>query len=174
MKTQNYKRYVIIFSIMTYLFGLFFGYYSTNTKTYPKSDNFEYNVVNSEIPKVEKKILFVNILKNNLQVIFLIIIGSISFGIMTFVLTVHNGFVLGYVFKIAISQFKLSEIFSVLLPHSSEIIGIIWSSYLGYILSLSIFHYCFTEKEVKINIRSVLIQLLICICIIVNLFITKN
>lgn len=155
---------------MTYFFSFLYGFYGDNiqenTITINKNQYQKYEKYDNDIEK-DKLVLFKNILVNNLQVVFFIIVGFLTFGFLTFAFTAYNGFILGYVIKQSLHFLSSKELLFHLLPHSTEILGIIWSCYIGYFLAIKLFKFVFGNENLNIPTLQILLQILLCIIIII-------
>jgi uncharacterized membrane protein SpoIIM required for sporulation len=89
--------------------------------------------------------------------------GFVSLGLLSFIITAYNGFVIGYMIKTAYKLTGFKFLVFSFLPHSFEIIGIIYSCYIGYNFSYKIFLFLFEEKNI-FN-KNDLFNILICLTI---------
>lgn len=81
---------------------------------------------------LKKQELLALIIKNNLTIVISsIVLGCLSFGILSLLVTFYNGFVLGYIIQICIQTGNSYLIFTKIFPHSIEEIGIILSGVIG-------------------------------------------
>lgn len=142
------NKKIIIFSITTYLIGFSVSFYMDIEII--NSNIIETTHFIEDIQKMKNYDLWLRILENNTYVITFNILGGFSFGLLTFVNTTYNGFILGYLINILLDKFDNMFIFNHLIPHFIEIIAIILSCYLGYKVGLYIFQYLFKKSSFKI------------------------
>lgn len=77
---------------------------------------------------------------NNLLVSFIAIVFGFIFGIIPFLLSVANGYILGYVCKLTISAEGLASLWKLLPYGIFELIAIFLSLGFGFSLGMTIFH----------------------------------
>lgn len=144
----------ILFSILTYLIPFLFGFYYIDIDFLNINSNNTIDYIN-----LNKFELFNKILLNNFQVITINILGFLTFGGLTLINSTYNGFILGIFFKVALIKTSVSLILYSFLPHSIEILGLIYSTYIGYNLSRKM--YKFILKDInhfnKNDIRNIII-----------------
>ena len=75
------------------------------------------------------------------------ILGGLSFGLLTFVNTMFNGFMFGVIVKSFLKSFDTTYLIEVFGPHSIEFLGIIMACYLGYKVALVFYDFCFKDKK---------------------------
>ncbi|GIM49625.1 stage II sporulation protein M [Capnocytophaga stomatis] len=113
---------------------------------------------------LDKVDLLFKILTNNTYVILINVLGFLSFGGITLLNTSYNGFVLGLFFNTIKQKTNLSLIFSSFLPHSIELVAILLSCYIGYCLSIKLYHYIFKEV-MEFNFKDIK-KILFCLIIV--------
>ncbi len=119
---------------------------------------------------------FSAIILNNIVMITILHFGFISMGLLTFATLAYNGFVVGYVFRIAFGILPLGKICLSTLPHSIELVATIYSG--GYGFSQSVELYKALKKD-SLNFSNILFRnikpyLLSIAVIIVAAFIEVN
>jgi len=89
------------------------------------------------------------ILTNNLKVIFLMLAGSITFGLSTFINLIYNGFNVGVLIgSISLTNEPLKLIIALVLPHGIfEIPAILISAVAGFKIPYEITLYLLDKKE---------------------------
>lgn len=159
------KKFVLIISILSYFIGMFVGSRNIinligNTKEL--SENYE-TIENKYSLHFE---IALKILKNNLQVVITnVLLGSLSFGILSYIYTFYNGLVHGYIFASFAKIITLKKVVLLTLPHSIELIGIIWSCYIGAYMSYSLYLHFFKNNELPL--KNIFYQLMACCSIII-------
>lgn len=156
-------RKIIISSFTTYIIGFVVSFFINIELV--NSNNLNTTQFLEELQQMQNYDLWLRILKNNTYVITLNILGGFSFGILTFVNTIYNGFILGYLINNLLNKIDNTFIFNHLTPHLIEVFAIILSCYLGYKLGLYIFQYLFKKGEIKI-LKSDYFIFIICFLII--------
>ncbi len=160
------KKFVLLISILAYFSGILWGFFfeipfvgKHQHSLPPKTENYlQLDYFNT----------FIYLMKNNLYVIYFnICIGSLTLGIFSFVYTFYNGLVLGYIFEVSYRVLGVKQTLNLILPHSIELVAIIWSCYIGFIISYKILKEDVLEKEIDIKWKNILSQILICSLIIV-------
>ncbi|MDO5607397.1 MAG: stage II sporulation protein M [Capnocytophaga sp.] len=143
------NKKIIVLSLITYITGFVVSFYLNIGLV--DSNNIKTIQFIEELQQMQNYDLWLRILKNNIYVITFNILGGFSFGLLTFVNTAYNGFILGYLMKKLLINFENKFIFNHLTPHLIEVIAIVLSCYLGYKTSLYIFQYLFKKKNMKIS-----------------------
>lgn len=82
---------------------------------------------------------FKSIFLNNLKVIVTNAIGFLTLGLLTIFNTAINGFILGNEIRVSLKSIPIKWILLGFLPHSFEIIGIIFSAAIGLQLTFLLF-----------------------------------
>ncbi len=157
----------LIFAILTYLIpfiiGVFFIQLKPNNVSQSHEDIELFNLTQTE--------LFYVILKNNITVAGINILGFVLFGTLSFLNTSYNGFLLGNFVKIIYDSLGSEVLYKHFLPHSSEIIAIIYSCYIGYELSSKFFGNFFWDKKFELSKKDYLNIILCFLLIIISAFI---
>jgi uncharacterized membrane protein SpoIIM required for sporulation len=120
------KKY-IIFSIFIWLFGLCLGLFAIDSIYINQSYSDTQYIFN-----IAREQTFKSILLNNIKVISILHFGFISAGVITFGTLVFNGLFVGCVYQVAVNKLSIRDIISVSLPHSIELIAIIYSGAIGF------------------------------------------
>lgn len=157
-----FKKDLFVVMLLLYAISFIIGY---NVKMRIE-DVCSDHLSNLNVVNVNRFDQFLSIYKNNMYVLFYNIIGSLTFGILSIVSLLYNGFFLGQLFQQILKSNGLLSVFPYFLPHSFELIAIVWSSCIGIQLAYVIYNYMFTSEKVLINNRSIAIQILLCIIII--------
>lgn len=106
---------------------------------------------------------FVEILANNLIVALkILILGILSYGIISALLLFYNGLILGLVLNVCAKTLSLQIILASTLPHVGEVFGLVLSGYVGHIISVSLL-----SKKRVICLSSILIWSLISLLLII-------
>ena len=151
---MNLAKKTLVLTIITYSIGIIIPIlyefdFGVNDKV--KTDTF-YN----DLVSLDNNQLFFKIVKNNISVIALNIIGAMTFGLLTFITTLYNGFVLSLVIKNVLKNYSFEFVISNFFPHFTEVLAILMSCYLGYYLSTIFFNFCFTkERNLNISFKKV-------------------
>lgn len=151
---MNLSKKTLVLTIITYSIGIIIPIlyefdFGVNDKV--KTDTFFNDLVS-----LDNNQLFFKIVKNNISVIALNIIGAMTFGLLTFITTLYNGFVLSLVIKNVLKNYSSEFVISNFFPHSAEVLAILMSCYLGYYLSTKFFNFCFTkERNLNISFKKV-------------------
>lgn len=157
------NRKIILGSIITYLIGLSASFLFDIRL--PHSAKADTSLYINNLKNLHQSEICLMILKNNLFVIGVNIIGCLSFGIISFANTLLNGFTLGYLLKVIITNYSIEFAVRFILPHSIELIAIILSCYVGYKLGIEVYKFISTKDySVKIDkwvLLSVLSSILI-------------
>ncbi|WP_188407211.1 stage II sporulation protein M [Psychroflexus salis] len=140
---------IIILSLTTYIIGFVVSFFINIDLT--NSNNIKTIQFIEELQQMQNYDLWLRILKNNIYVIIFNILGGFSFGLLTFVNTTYNGFILDYLIKNLLVNFDNNFIFNHLMPHFIEVVAIVLSCYLGYKVGLYIFQYIFKKRNMKIS-----------------------
>ncbi len=119
-----------------------------------------------------KIVSFIDILKNNIQVILIILLGSFILGVPSFLNIVSNGFLLGGSIQTAIKNgASLYDVLLLLIPHGIfEIPAIIIAGAAGFKIPYEIVRYLAGKKEqilTKEDVKEYLTLALISIILIV-------
>lgn len=152
-------------SLLTFGFGVFLSFYinlDILQIASPSTDNEM-----SQLLALNKQQLFWLILKNNFWVIIINMVGGLTFGIISFINTMYNGYILGVFAANTVKLFSVSFLLSSTAPHSIELLGIVLSCYIGYVTASFYFKYCFMNAAPKLaSVKKVLTLTLICFLII--------
>lgn len=148
---------ILIISCFIYCIGISVGLYiykDNNSTSLYTIDKIE----NNKKRNYSKKHYFYNILSANSKVISINIFGFITCGFLSVISTFYNGLLHGFIFLDIYQSIPLSVIVKKTVFHSIEIIAIIWSCYIGLILSYKILselrdknQETFSWKEVLLN-----------------------
>ncbi|CAB3288789.1 conserved membrane protein of unknown function [Methanocaldococcus lauensis] len=171
------KNLPIILTILIFSIGFISGFILIN--------DFSKNYKGEEInQKLNIKFNFPFILTNNLKVIFLMLAGSITFGLSTFINLIYNGFNVGVLIG---STFQTNEplklILALILPHGIfEIPALLISAVAGFKIPYEITLYLLdkkekpiTEEDIKEFLKLALISIiLIIIAAFVEVYITPK
>lgn len=112
--------------------------------------------------------VFVELLKNNSNVIFVnIFTGALSLGILSISYTLYNGLAHGFIFNYYFGTVGYYNTLTHTIPHSFEIIAIIWSCYIGCLISFKLLNEMVLNKKVNYKWKSIILQILYCFIIIV-------
>lgn len=145
-------RIAILFATLIYIIGVVIG--------------FQIDPVLAE-PVNTGSFTVWDIAKNNLAVVMINIAGGMSFGVISLVNTIYNGFILGYSLSVVSDHFAWDLIFRHFLPHSIEIIGIILSCALGLKIAFFVLNIFFTKGAIEFKQMEFTIYLIVTIFIIV-------
>ncbi|CAB3288034.1 conserved membrane protein of unknown function [Methanocaldococcus lauensis] len=142
------------------------------------------NKNNRYLPKCFTPAPLTIILTNNLKVIFLMLAGSITFGLSTFINLIFNGFNLGLLISNAYnSGMPIKLILALILPHGIfEIPAMLISALAGFKIPYEITLYLLdkkekpiTEEDIKEFLKLALISIiLIIIAAFVEVYITPK
>lgn len=141
------NKKLLILSIFTYLIGVIIPFFLTF--------NFTDSQLQSSTEFLNKLQIsnnfdtWIRILKTNFLVVVYNILGGLSIGVISFCITVYNGFILGYLIKVFTTINSTSFLLKHTLPHSVEIIAIILSCYLGYKFGASLLAYIIKNKKIS-------------------------
>ncbi|MCQ6253350.1 stage II sporulation protein M [Methanocaldococcus sp.] len=171
------KNLLIILTILIFSIGFISGFIFINDF----SKNYKGEKINQ---KLDIKFNFPFILTNNLKVIFLMLAGSITFGLSTFINLIYNGFNVGVLIG---STFQTNEplklILALILPHGIfEIPALLISAVAGFKIPYEITLYLLdkkekpiTEEDIKEFLKLALISIiLIIIAAFVEVYITPK
>ena len=109
-----------------------------------------------------------DIAKNNLSVVMINIAGGLSMGVISTLNTIYNGLILGYSLSVVSDYVTIDQILRHFLPHSIEIIGIIFSSALGLYIAFYVFKTTFTKSVIEFKQKEFIGYLIATIFIIVS------
>jgi len=152
-------------SLLTFGLGVFLSFYVDTDLLQVNSPSTDNKI--QELIALDNQQLFWLILKNNLGVIIISIAGGLTFGIISFINTMYNGYILGVFVAHTIKLFSLSFLLSSIAPHSIELAGIVLSCYIGYVTASFYFEYCFMDIAPKLaSVKQILLLILICFLII--------
>ena len=143
---MNLSKKTLLITLITYSIGIII----------PVLHDFDFGIENSDkadvffsdLVRLNNNQLFFKIVKNNISVIALNIIGAMTFGLLTFITTLYNGFILSIVVKNVLKNYSSEFVISNFFPHFTEVLAILMSCYLGYYLSTKIFDFCFGKEKV--------------------------
>ncbi|XRO76343.1 stage II sporulation protein M [Methanocaldococcus sp. 10A] len=167
----------IVLTLVIFSIGFLYGFIFTNDLS---------KINDKELSNYKSKIQFnfPTILLNNLKVIFLMLAGSITFGLSTFINLIFNGFNVGVLIG---STFQTNEplklILALILPHGIfEIPGMLISATAGFKIPYEITLYLLdkkekplTEEDIKEFLKLALISIiLIIIAAFVEVYITPK
>jgi uncharacterized membrane protein SpoIIM required for sporulation len=145
-------RIAILFATLMYIIGVVIG--------------FQIDPVLAE-PVNTGSFAVWDIAKNNFSVVTINIAGGMSFGVISVVNTIYNGFILGYSLSVVSDYIAWDLIFKHFLPHSIEIIGIILSCALGLKIAFYVFKLIFNKGAIEFKQTEFTIYLIVTIFIIV-------
>ncbi len=145
-------RIAILFATLMYIIGVVIG--------------FQIDPVLAE-PVNTGSFTVWDIAKNNLAVVMINIAGGMSFGVISLVNTIYNGFILGYSLSVVSDYIAWDLIFKHFLPHSIEIIRIILSCALGLKIAFYVFKLIFNKGAIEFKQTEFTIYLIVTIFIIV-------
>ncbi|WP_292460153.1 stage II sporulation protein M [Methanothermococcus sp.] len=167
----------IVLTLVIFIIGFIIGIVSINNLS---------KINNGDLPNFKPKIQFnfPFILTNNLKVIFLMLAGSITFGLSTFINLIFNGFNVGVLIG---STFQTNEplklIAGFILPHGIfEIPAMLISAVAGFKIPYEVIQYLrdkkekpITEEDIKEFLKLALISIvLIVIAAFVEVYITPK
>lgn len=151
------KVYALI--LCMYLSGCFLGI------TYHSEFIQEGNGMSQEMNKFltqSKYESFIQISKNNLFANFYVLLCSmLTLGILGAGYMLYNGFIHGIHIGFVYSILSFDEIIFSFAPHSSEILALVGSTHLGYLLSKKIFY----ENRSEMNYKFMVIYAFVIFCI---------
>lgn len=157
------NKNILLFSVFLYVIGFTIAFY------------IDFYIFEIEIEKVNQFLitvksenkfhLWMRIIKNNIFVLFFNILGSFSFGLLTIITTLYNGFILGYLIKSLIDSHSQYLIVYHLLPHVIEILAYLLSAYLGLKYGINIYRMLFHNNKILTD-KSDYFVLLSCFIII--------
>jgi len=151
---MNLSKKTLIITLITYSIGIIIPILYDFDFGVNKSDKTD--IFFSELVSLDNNQLFFKIVKNNISVIALNIIGAMTFGLLTFITTFYNGFILSLVIKNVLKNYSSEFVISNFFPHFTEVLAILMSCYLGYYLSTKFFNFCFTkERTLNISFKKV-------------------
>lgn len=166
MKSLFYKRAVLLLCILVYFAGFSWGSFSDTFILENKHVGI-HPMINNYL-HLRTFDIFIDIMKNNLMVtLFNVCLGIFTIGILSYVFTLYNGFVFGYVFSVACREIGAKEVLASTLPHSMEIVAIIWSCYLGCIISYKLLNEIILEKETIFRWKKIIKQMIFCSLIVI-------
>lgn len=119
---------------------------------------------NISIANIKSELTFINIFYSNLKIIFINVIGGITFGMLTYLNLIYNGMILGYILKI-IYAINI-KFYLLVIPHSFEIIGFLIAGAVGIELGYYLFKYVFLDVKIKLNLKKNIIDIILSIAII--------
>ncbi|ADG13969.1 protein of unknown function DUF95 transmembrane [Methanocaldococcus infernus ME] len=166
---------IILAVILIYIIGFINGYYTNNNEIKTLNNNKSKLRFNSSLPKL---------LLNNLIADFLMLAGSITFGLSTFINLIFNGFNLGLLVSNAYnSGMPTKLILALILPHGIfEIPAMLIAAIAGFKIPYEITLYLLdkkekpiTEEDIKEFLKLALISIiLIIIAAFVEVYITPE
>ncbi|AAB98796.1 TPA: stage II sporulation protein M [Methanocaldococcus jannaschii] len=132
----------IILTLMLFSLGFIFGFISINNLSKINDKD-----LSNYIPNIQFN--FPSILTNNLKVIFLMLAGSITFGLSTFINLIFNGFNVGVLIgSISLTNEPLKLITALILPHGIfEISAMLISAVAGFKIPYKVTLYLLDKKE---------------------------
>lgn len=155
-----FKKNIMIVSVLTFCLGIAFSI-SIDIGSLAAQEGE--GTASIELLALNNYDIFLMILKNNVVVICINFLGGLTLGLITFLNTFYNGFVLGLLVQNALTSFSGAFIFSSLAPHSIEFAGIVLSCYAGYLVAIQFYRYCFLSKSPRSNeIKQLLVMVAIC------------
>ncbi len=149
------RRYFILVSFLIFAFGIFYGYFATQTS--PQ----EVKIALEEVKKVFEPIFemgpvgqFFFIVLNNGLVLFLTLLLGAAFGVFPFLVLLSNGTILGIVAFFSQQTFSWSVFFLGTLPHGIiEIPVLILTGALGLKIGKTVFQKVFKVDELHSSPR---------------------
>ena len=134
---------VIILSLLTFTVGVSAG--SLLLSSHSVSEKSVSSIISSgETPK-PSMMFFLN---NNIKIILSLIFGSLTFSILTVIILLYNGIIIGITIKTAARQIGLTEALFLILPHGIfEIPAIIIAGAAGFKIPYEIVRYLAGKKE---------------------------
>jgi uncharacterized membrane protein SpoIIM required for sporulation len=153
------KKYIYI-SIIIYLIGFISAVISKNNFILTFENNLSFNY-NDLVLKNQNE-LFIIIIKNNTLMYLVSVFGFLTFGVLTLITTFYNGFVFGYlIIKLCEYSNGHNYILYNVMPHTIEIIGLVFSSAIGLYLSKYLYQFIFLNKFNQPNYKSLFVTTLI-------------
>ncbi|NJE26392.1 stage II sporulation protein M [Thermococcus sp. MV5] len=131
-------------SILFFIFGIILGVFSASHYDY--STYFGFDPFDNSNPD------FLFFFKHNVKIIFLLCSGSVTFGIITLLNLINNGFILGLAVKTTSTQIGLKNTLLLILPHGVfEIPGLIIAGTAGFKLPYELLRFALGKKNEIIN-----------------------
>ena len=164
MTKNRYFNILVVVSLSIYVFGSVLGFLNSSL-TLSESPN-KYTISMDNID-------FIEILRNNLYSLAIILMGALLLGIPTLMSLLYNGFVLGVITFYSIKLLKTNSyiIGLLILPHGIfEILAMIIAGVAGFKIPYEIVRYLAGKKEqplTKEDIKEYLTFALISIILIV-------
>ncbi|ABR56110.1 protein of unknown function DUF95 transmembrane [Methanococcus aeolicus Nankai-3] len=169
------NKFCIFMSLSCIIIGVLCGIYINQQ---PTNSNLENNnlLKHQKISNLEE---FILILKNNLKVYLMLLLGSLTFGLSTFYILFFNGLSI----PILLSNVKLIDIVAYVIPHAIfEFLGFIIAGAVGFKIPYEITLYLLdkkekpiTEEDIKEFLKLALISIvLIIIAAFVEVYITPE
>jgi len=146
-----------------YLLGLLVGF---NISPSPILDIFREKLPLVDYSNQSDYMNFLLIVENNIRVVVINIIGSFSFGVISVLNTFYNGFILGYSISTSLNYFPVREVMRRFLPHSLEILTVVYSCGTGLVFgNYFMKRYLFDKRAVMMNMRAFGVHLMTVIVI---------
>lgn len=140
MKEIKINKVLVImlaFATMIFVIGCITGGYQSTTLSTQTIETLSIKgtVQLKKITQYTQYTLFSTILVSNLKLITTILLGALSFGLISLVITFYNGYIIGQFFYNSHRHFTVNEILSHTLPHCGEIVAIIFSCAMSFYLA---------------------------------------
>jgi len=140
--TKN--KVLIILPILCLISGILCGIHINQQSNYSKLKNIN-SIKPQKISNLEE---FILILKNNLKVYLMLLLGSLTFGLSTFYIIFFNGLSI----PILLSNVKPTDIIAYVIPHAIfEFLGFIIAGAAGFKIPYEITLYLLDKKEKPIT-----------------------
>ncbi|WP_425333450.1 stage II sporulation protein M [Elizabethkingia meningoseptica] len=164
------KKNILLLAILTYILGFFLAiiFKENYSNLNINKEKIFYASLNSDLYTIWKRILF-----NNLSVVFINVIGGFSLGVLTFGSTLYNGFLMGYLTKNVLLKLPISYTLLYVAPHSFEIVGIILSCYLGYVIGTTVYYFIFSKNSLLLEFSNRRTILKLCIIVFLMILISS-
>ena len=111
---------------------------------------------------------FKHIVANNEKMLLLNYTGAFSLGLSPVILTSFNGFIFGSYIGVYSNYMSMDKILKYTLPHSFELIAIIFSGGEGLFIGISLILCLLGYKKIKdINLKKIAVHFIFCTVIII-------
>jgi uncharacterized membrane protein SpoIIM required for sporulation len=134
-----------ILSLLSLISGILCGMYVNQQPTNSNLENNNFLKHQNILPNLEE---FILILKNNLKVCLILLLGSLTFGLTTFYTLFFNGLSI----PILLSNVKLIDIVAYVIPHALfEFSGFVIAGSAGFKIPYEVIQYLRDKKEKPIT-----------------------
>jgi|GEM_PF-2807029 len=142
---------------VVYLLGLVLGF---NIPPSPISDIFHERLSSVDYNGQSDSTNFSLVAENNIRVIFTNVIGAFSFGAISVLNTLYNGIILGYTISTMLNYFSLKDVMKHFLPHSLEVVAVIYSCGMGLVIANYLIKKYLLNKKPTVNTKGFGIHLI--------------